>query len=195
MSDRIIQQLEVLNSNSLFGYKITARHTVVLCCCDPDMTKGDYTLVRDISGSKTLHLDVSNNRGYLCVDYSESELIADILNAMLDVGLWFSTQNAAKVCFNPKHGDRRFNEDIMEHKFVDTLRLLLQLDHARKLLAEKGNNFVPWQAFKIWNYRTEAGRKLCDDLRALQKMRPSTHDHKENYWTWDMFMKKSQLTD
>jgi len=58
---------------------------------------------------------------------------------------------------------------------------------AQRVIANRNNPFIPWQALKVWNNRTETGRQLCIELRKLQNRNPPSEDKKGNYWKWPQF--------
>jgi hypothetical protein len=184
--DEFLNRAAILYCNSLYGYQCPghgiSKDIFVICWCADDLTDEQVQRIKDISSSLTVKYGDYIGYSYISIKWFEYNKITDIFNAMLQMGLWFKTNNRAAAIFRPSE-TRVFSKELMEQKFIQQTKELIQLIPN----AIPDDYYIRDEYLQIWNYLTNEGRTFCRYLRELRHLPDPDMNHQDNYLTWPVF--------
>lgn len=183
--DDLVKRAEILFCNSLYGYQCPGRgiekDIFAICWCG-DLSDEEVELIKDISGSETVKHDDYIGHDYITIKWYEHNKIPDIFNAMLQLGLWFTSNNRASVTFRSSE-TKIFSNELMEKKFIQQTKELLRLIPN----AINDDHYIKNTYLDIWNYITEEGKAFCRYLRQVKHFPDPINDDAFNYFNWAIF--------
>ena len=189
------KRARTLFCNGFYGYQAPglgiSDDKFAICWCD-DLTEEQVNLIKEKSGSNTLVHDDFIGHGYITVMWNEYNKIPNIFNAMLELGLWFKTNNKAATIFRPSE-TQVFTMELMEKKHIEQIKELLNLMPNCKY----DSYYIKDEFLEIWNYITDEGKEFCNYLRKLKKLPEMTDEdylHKDNYFNWPLFQNYDKET-
>ncbi len=183
-SSDIANRYSILQYNSLFGYQYDKDNGVFfICFCSDDLSDDTIEQLKMVSCVDSLKYGDWIGHSYLSVHWTEHDKIPDLLNTMLLMGHWFTTNNIAKANFSPKLGDEVFTNDIMESKMVSFISDIIK-QHPQDV---HSRIWINTQHFKIWNYKTPEGKQLCHTLRRMTHKKTANWNSESNYLLWAIF--------
>jgi hypothetical protein len=176
---------EILHRNGFTGYQPpnvgTNKNKCYICWVD-DLSSEQVNNIKELSGSQTLNHGECQGYYFISIRWNEYHKIKDIFNAMLLLGLSFTTNNKAAAKFNPNE-DPEFTDELMEQKAIQNVKLILETVPN----SIYNDFFISSVYFDIWNYKTQNGKEFCNYLRGKRNLGPSDINDKNNYFNWDIF--------
>ena len=159
----------------------------IVCWCK-ELTKEQWAVVKQGSGSETVHLDDYLGRAYIEIHWTEYDKIESVLTSMLQHGHGFALHTKFRVVFAPEKGDKEFKWSMLESKVIREINELTGKPWYKPSDLSTDHHSFPEILFDIWNWKTPMGHTLClgmRELTGLPHQDPLTD--KNNYWLWDCF--------
>jgi hypothetical protein len=183
--EEFIKRAQLLFCNGFCGYQAPgcgiSNDKVAFCWC-ADLAQEQVEQIKTNSGSTTLIHDDFIGHGYLTVLWNEYNKIPTIFNTMLQLGLWFKTNNKAAAIFRPAD-DPVFSEELMEKKCIENVKEILEL--MPNCLHD--SYYIKDAYLEPWNYKTDEGKEFCKYLRNKKHLDDLPLDHKDNHYLWPIF--------
>jgi hypothetical protein len=184
--------------NGLYGFQYgigIKKSKMAICFVSSDLTEQQVAEIRRSSGCNSIQHDDFIGHGYLTISFADRDKIVDVFNALLNIGHWFTTQNHARVHFDPVE-----NRNLVAQGFSFQLMEKMMIVEMRKTLREfprfiDFDSIFTWRHFNPWNYITDDGRIFCNEIRLLKHMTPigniDNQNDQDNYWNWPLFRNPS----
>ncbi len=115
------------------------------------------------------------------IDY---EKIESVLTKLIQKGYNIQITNKFLSGFGPKYNDTDFKFDNVEKRIIDSTKEIIANSFVFDIIVTKYDNRLD-----IWNWKTPAGQKLCQEMRIKKCLSVESIDEKNNFYRWDQYCK------
>lgn len=163
----------------------------IICFCK-ELNDQQVKQLQELSGSRSVRSNEWLGKGYIEIQWDEYAKIKPVFDALLILGIPFTTQNKLSAYFDTN--DKEFTDELAELKCIKRLR-----DYLKNKWGDIHDTYIFKDVFfDYWNYKSDAGKQFCNEIRALKRL-PTMNDElakadKENYYNWQTFQNYDPVT-